>query len=145
MPPWWGRRKPSPTGLAQLKKEEGWRSTPYLDTRGVGTFGYGFTYLDRSDGDRIIERILRDTYIPLAQDYIGPGFENLSEPRQWVLIGMAYQMGAGIRSFKLTRKAILRGDYGKAADLMLESLWAKQTPNRAYRMSRQMRTGEWQS
>jgi lysozyme len=34
--------------------------------------------------------------------------------------------------------------YTIAADYMLQSKWAKQTPNRANRHAEQMRTGVWQ-
>jgi lysozyme len=39
---------------------------------------------------------------------------------------------------------IQSGRYSDAAKGMLSSLWAKQTPARAKRMSEQMRTGVWQ-
>jgi len=35
--------------------------------------------------------------------------------------------------------------FANAAALMLQSLWAKQTPARANRMARQMESGEWQT
>ena len=41
-------------------------------------------------------------------------------------------------------KMIEEGDYEGASKGMLNSLWAKQTPARANRMSKQMKTGEWQ-
>ena len=58
---------------------------------------------------------------------------------------MAFQMGVdGLLGFKNTLAMIQSGRYSDAAKGMLSSLWAKQTPARAKRMSEQMRTGVWQ-
>ena len=57
---------------------------------------------------------------------------------------MAFQMGiAGLMGFRNTLATIERGDYQRAGDEMLMSKWATQTPNRAKRLSEQMKTGEW--
>jgi lysozyme len=57
---------------------------------------------------------------------------------------MAFQMGVdGLLKFKNTLELIKNGKYKEASDAMLDSLWAKQTPNRASRLSAQMKTGEW--
>jgi lysozyme len=58
---------------------------------------------------------------------------------------MSFEMGVdGLMGFKNTLKMIEQGDYEAAAENMLNSLWAKQTPARANRMAEQMRTGQWQ-
>jgi len=70
----------------------------------------------------------------------------LCVPRQAVLVNMAFQMGIqGVQKFKKTLSLVEMGDYDGAADGMLKSLWAKQTPNRAAEMAQQMRSGQWQS
>lgn len=72
----------------------------------------------------------------------------LDKSRQNVLINMAFNMGTGtvkpqkgLRSFKRTLAAIKAGEYEKAADMMLQSKWAKQVGDRAVELSRQMRNG----
>jgi len=50
----------------------------------------------------------------------------------------------GLLGFKNTLELIRTGSYEKAAEGMLSSLWAKQTPARAKRLAVQMRTGVWQ-
>lgn len=61
------------------------------------------------------------------------------------LLNMAFQMGVdGLLGFKNTLELIRTGSYEKAAEGMLSSLWAKQTPARAKRLAVQMRTGVWQ-
>jgi type II secretory pathway component PulF len=44
---------------------------------------------------------------------------------------------------KVYTAMVQAGDYESAAKGMLQSLWARQTPERAARMAKQMRTGEW--
>ena len=49
----------------------------------------------------------------------------------------------GLLGFKNTLEAVRTGQYDRAADGMFQSMWAKQTPERAKRMSEQMRTDQW--
>jgi lysozyme len=57
---------------------------------------------------------------------------------------MAFQMGTdGLLGFKNTLALIRDGKYTEAADAMLASKWATQTPARAKRLSDQMRSGQW--
>ncbi len=53
-----------------------------------------------------------------------------------ILIAMAYQLGiSGLKGFKKMLSAFRAGDYALASREMLNSRWAKQTPNRAKRAS----------
>ena len=57
-----------------------------------------------------------------------------------VVSAMCFQMGRrGVLKFKKMIQAINDCNYDKAADEMLDSLWAKQTPERAKRMASLMR------
>ncbi len=61
-----------------------------------------------------------------------------SQPKQVqsIVIEMAYQMGvSGMLGFKNTLKLIENREYLKASNNMLKSRWAKQTPNRAKKLS----------
>lgn len=135
----------------QLYQEEGSRSHVYQDSEGWWTIGIG-RLVDRRRGGKglTIEEqlyLLRNDIAELdaALDAKIPWWKTLTEPRQSVLLCMAFQMGVpGLLSFRQTLKAVQRGDYELAAQNMLVSLWAQQTPWRAKRMSKQMRTGEWQ-
>ena len=52
---------------------------------------------------------------------------------------MIFQLGkTGVSKFKNMWKALSGLDYSTAASEMLDSRWAKQTPNRAQAMSAQM-------
>ena len=60
-----------------------------------------------------------------------------------VIINMVYQIGeGGVSKFKKMWKALDREDYGEASFQMLDSLWAKQTPNRANKLAAKMRSAK---
>lgn len=134
----------------QLRRDEGEVLHAYEDHLGYLTIGIG-RLIDRRKGGGIsqeesaylfgndLNRILADVKQRI------PWFDRLDEARQGVLVNMAFQMGVeGLLGFKNTLSMIERGDYDAAADGMLNSLWARQTPARARRLAIQMRTGQWQ-
>jgi lysozyme len=135
----------------QIKRHEGFVSNAYKDSLGYLTIGYG-RLIDKAKNGGITEP---EAEYLLANDVNGvyealnrsiPSFKRLNEARQGVLLNMAFQMGVhGLMQFKSTLNLIELGDYNAAADNMLKSLWASQTPNRAQEMATQMRTGQWQS
>jgi lysozyme len=80
-----------------------------------------------------------------CSDHFAPWFAALLEPRQAVLIGMAFQMGPSrLLGFGPTLDLIRDERYATAADHIRQSLWAKQTPGRANRLAYQMESGAWQ-
>jgi lysozyme len=50
----------------------------------------------------------------------------------------------GLLKFVNTLAYVRYGKYEEAAEGMLASKWARQTPERAARMAEQMRSGQWQ-
>jgi len=73
-----------------------------------------------------------------------PDTPDYANPRTCVLISMAFQMGVdGLADFVNTLRHIANADWFQAETNMLKSKWASQTPNRARRHARQMRSGEW--
>lgn len=136
--------------IRQLRDEEGEVLNAYQDHLGYWTIGIG-RLIDKRKGGGITKEeseylLSNDISKVNAQlDANIPWWRNLDEPRQAVLQGMAFQMGiTNLLGFKNTLKMIEAGDYEAAGKGMLNSLWAKQTPGRANRMSKQMKTGEWQ-
>lgn len=136
--------------IDQLKREEGVRTAAYQDHLGFWTIGVGRLIDARKGGglseDEIDYLLANDVKrCTAALRARLPWFDGLNEPRQAVLVGMAFQMGVdGLMSFKQTLAAVRDEHYADAGVRMLQSLWAKQTPERARRMARQMETGEWQ-
>jgi lysozyme len=135
---------------SQLLREEGAESCAYQDSLGYWTIGVGRLIDSRKGGglsnDEINYLLDNDIKAKTHEVLLAlPWMPRLSEPRQAVLIGMAFQMGLkGLLQFKRTLGSIEDGHYGEAAAGMLDSTWAKQTPARAARLAKQMETGEWQ-
>lgn len=134
----------------QLRADEGVKPQAYQDHLGYWTIGVGrlidprkpgsglrgheIDYLLRADIDDRIEQLTRRL----------PWFQDLDDARKGVLLNMSFQLGVdGLLGFKNTLGMIEAGKYQAAAEGMLNSLWAKQTPARAKRMAEQMKTGQW--
>lgn len=133
----------------QLLREEGAESCAYQDSLGYWTIGVGRLIDSRKGGglsNEEIDFLLENDIKTKTREVLLalPWMPRLSEPRQAVLIGMAFQMGiGGLLKFKRALGSIEDGQYAEAAVEMLESKWGNQTPERAYRMAQQMETGEW--
>ena len=56
---------------------------------------------------------------------------------------MFYQLHYKLFKFKKTLAYVERGDFVSASEEMLDSLWAKQTPNRAKELSERMSKVKW--
>lgn len=135
---------------AQLRRDEGWRPLAYQDSMGLLTIGVGRLIDSRKPGAGLrpdeIDYLLRNDITDRVQALTKalPWFGALDEARQGVLINMAFQMGTvGLLAFRQTLALVRDGKYAEAADQMLKSKWAEQTPARAKRLSEQMKIGEW--
>ena len=124
--------------LNQIKKHEGFRSTVYECTEGYDTIGYGFAIKDLYLSKGIAELILREKLNNLILN-IGKKFEwfdNAPDPIKDAVTDMCYQMGvSGFSKFKKTIYYLETEQYEEASTECLDSLWAKQTPNRAKEVS----------
>ena len=133
----------------QLKRDEGVVRHAYTDSLGFTTIGVGRLIDMRRGGglspDEIDYLLDNDIKEKTAQVLAAlPWASKLNEPRFAVLVNMAFQMGiGGLLRFHRTLGSIEDGQYFEAAVEMLESTWAKQTPERANRLATQMKTGEW--
>lgn len=135
---------------SQLIAEEGRRNAAYLDTLGIPTIGVGHTgpevHLGLTWTDAQIDHALdSDIAAKTAQVLAAlPWFSHLTEPRQAVILQMAFQLGTkGLLGFPNTLAAVHDGRWMDAAAGMLASKWFQQTPNRVNRLARQMATGQW--
>ena len=137
----------------QLKSDEGYRSNVYEDTLGKSTIGYGHRVLSTddmpiySDGgfdgkeiakeakitfDKLLDKdmaiAIADAKSLIGEDHppeILEGFSN-----------MAFQLGkTKLSKFKKTIEFINNNNYMEASIEILDSNWAKQTYNRANRIS----------
>lgn len=67
-------------------------------------------------------------------------YDQLPSQAKLVLVNMAFMGGGTLGKFNDFRAALMRKDYNKAADEMLDSLWAKQVGNRAKELANIMRS-----
>lgn len=131
-------------------RDEGDQPSVYQDNLGYWTLGIGFLVDARKGG--VLPPEVRDFWfnyiIGDREDALRaalPWFATLDEARQGVLLNMAYQLGSeGVLKFTDTLAKVRDGRYADAANAMLQSDWAKQTPKRAKRLSDQMESGQWQ-
>ena len=124
--------------LDSIKHHEGFVEHVYDDSLGIPTIGYGFAIKDLVLEEDLCDEILLRKLRILGKSVIGkfPFFDSLPSDCKTVLMEMCYQLGVtGVSKFKKALKAMEDGDWEKAADEMLDSKWAKQTPNRAKEMS----------
>jgi lysozyme len=136
--------------MKQLRRDEGEILTGYQDHLGFLTIGVG-RLIDKRKGGGITPDesayLLNNDIDKRQADLLRtiPWVATLDPVRFGALMNMAFQMGVdGLLGFKNTLALIREGDYATAADNMLQSLWAQQTPERAKRISDQIRTGIWQ-
>jgi lysozyme len=137
--------------IRQLRADEGEKACAYQDSLGFWTIGVGrlvdarkpggglrpeeITFLLQNDVDDRIDALTRSL----------SWFQNLDDVRKGVLLNMAFQLGMqGLLAFHATLELVRQGRYAEASSEMLDSAWAKQTPERAQRLSKQMLTGQWQ-
>jgi len=124
--------------LENIKKSEGFRPRVYQCTEGHDTIGYGFAikdlHLDEDISTMILERKIAKL-VKRVGDRL-PYLYTVPIEVHDVLVEMAYQMGvSGLLKFKKTLMYIETKDYKDASVEMLDSRWAKQTPNRAKKLS----------
>ena len=130
------------TLIKKIKKHEGFRSTVYECTEGYETIGYGFAIkdlkLDEDIAEMILVRKIADLVARIKETF--PWTKDAPEAIQDVVVDMCYQLGInGFSKFKKTIYLLETEQYDEASIEMLDSLWAKQTPNRAKELSEQLR------
>lgn len=114
----------------RIKKHEGFRSRPYFDSLGVGTIGYGTTWITEEEADMLLRNRLKSC-ISAVDSYIDELSVSIDEVRRAILYEMCYQLGIdGVKRFRKMWEALADMDYEKASREMKSSRWHKQTPAR---------------
>lgn len=145
-----------------LRREEGLKLFVYDDAtgkpimcgstvKGNPTIGFGRSLSTHGISEDEAQQLLANDEARVRAEVTAalPWFVHLDEVRQAVLLAMAFQMGTGTSAgrglgflgFRHTLQAVQAADYIQAAEYMLDSPWAKQTPERAERLAELMRTG----
>ena len=112
----------------QLKVDEGVVYEVYKDHLGYPTFGIG--HLVREDVEIVIgdcKKLYRN-------------FDKLPEEVQQIVANMMFNMGlTRLSKFKGMKAAVMKKNWQKAADEMVDSRWYRQVPKRADRLVERMR------
>ena len=111
----------------------------YQDSLGKDTLGYGtLRPITKEEASLLLEYRLNKMISELiAKESF---YTNLPETKAEIVAEMVYQMGVGgVLKFKKMWKALKIKDYEEASLQMLDSTWAKQTPNRAIELAKRMR------
>lgn len=144
--------------IQMLNYEEGYKDRPYIDTEGYPTVAcgivigpknaplvnYQFT-VPKTVGDIWMQKMLNDKIQQMnTRPTLVAALKQCNPPRADVLYCMVYQLGVdGLAAFKNTLVMISNGNFDGAAEGMLSSLWARQTPQRAKRLAQVMRSGTY--
>ena len=135
------------TLIEKIKENEGLKDHRYEDSLGRLTVGYGFLLaaltadelalnggkyepMSKETADKILELKLKKLTAAVFAtfDWLKEKPKNVQE----VVIEMAYQLGVSkVKKFVTTMHHIRVGEYRAAYQSGMNSLWAKQTPNRA--------------
>ena len=135
--------------LKSVRDHEGYRNKVYLDTLGKRTVGVGhlcvedFWEDDKEYDEEFLMEILEkdlENAISGAEDLLGESM--VHDQCKEIIVEMVFQLGkTGVSKFRNMWSALKEKtppDYKTAAAEMLDSRWAKQTPNRASKMSELM-------
>ncbi|CAH0149635.1 hypothetical protein SRABI106_00415 [Rahnella aquatilis] len=153
-----------------LRFDEGLKLELYKDTEGYWTIGVGslITKLQSKIEaikimDKILSRSTNGKITPQESEILfNKGIQNalrgiqsttlsethkmMDEPRRMALMNMVYQLGiAGVLGFRKMINHLNAGNYRAASLEALNSKWARQTPNRARRVTAVMSTGTFNS
>ena len=137
--------------MESVKKPEGYRNKVYLDTLGKRTVGVGHLCVEDfwEDDKEYEEKFLMEILADDLQNAIKGARElkeehsctDIDEIAQEILVEMVFQLGKnGVSKFRNMWKALAEKNYIGASFEMLDSKWAKQTPNRAKSMAELMKS-----
>ena len=127
--------------IKKIKEHEGYRASVYQCTEGFDTIGYGSAIKDLQLSEEICDIILAEKLAKLQFDISNKfdWFDDSPELVKDVVTNMCYQLGlSGFSKFKQTIYYLETEQYEEASVECLDSLWAKQTPNRAKELSEQL-------
>ena len=135
--------------VESVKKHEGFRDVVYRDTLNKRTVGFGHLCVEDhwEDGKKYDKKYLEDILKEDLQYAINQGEGickdlKISDDAKFLIIEMIFQLGsAGVQKFRRMWSALAEDppNYFEAHVQMLDSKWAKQTPERAKEMSGHMR------
>ena len=134
--------------LKSVKQHEGYKDHVYLDTRNKRTVGVGHLCVEdhwedhKEYSEEMLMKVLKDDLKNAIRgaEELCSDCPVLEDQAKEIIVEMVFQLGkTGVSKFRNMWKALKVPDYPTAAKEMLDSRWAKQTPNRAKEMSDHMK------
>lgn len=130
-----------------LKRDEGFISHAYQDSRGYLTIGYGRLIdknlgggITKDEADLLLTNDIAGTIFELQDNF--EWFKGLSPNRKIAIINMVFNLGMPrFKGFKKMIKAIEQGHYLRASTEALDSKWAKQVGERATHIAKIINEG----
>ena len=120
--------------IERIGVNEGFRSKPYQCSEDVWTIGHGLTWLTKEESLHILTGRISQLHLKLLDDL--DWYKDMPPEVQGVLIEMVFQIGfSGVMKFRKMIANMQEKNWKAAAEEMLDSLWAKQTPGRANRLA----------
>ena len=124
--------------IERLKVNEGFRSSVYQCSLGFDTIGYGFAIKDleltEKEAEYLLANRVSQKHLHLLDNL--DWYSDMPPEVQGVILEMVYQLGfSGFKKFKKAISNMKDKNWKEAATEMLDSRWAKQTPNRANQLA----------
>lgn len=124
--------------MSTLEVDEGFRAKVYKDTVGKQTIGFGWNIDDvpisKAAASFILGEHVNDALRDLDRNL--PWWREMPEDARQALANMTVNMGLPrVLKFRKMIDALEGGDYDRAADEALDSLWATQVGARADRIA----------
>ncbi|OON40608.1 lysozyme [Izhakiella australiensis] len=144
--------------IAILAYEEGYKEQPYCDSEGYPTVACGIRIGPRNAAislytfsvphevgmlwmQQLVDGLQSEM---LTRAVINAALQQCNEARNDILTSMAYQLGIyGLSAFTQTLTRIAAGDFVGAAQSVIKSQWARQTPARATRHAQVIASGTY--
>ena len=131
--------------LGLTEKNEGYREFMYECTAGKKTIAIGLNLeagISLEEARVILKMRMDKIYDQFMNKF--DWFYGLNDARQAALCDMAYQLGfVGVCKFVKSLKLVEQGNYQAASIEFLNSKWARQTSERAVRITRMIASGEF--
>ena len=126
------------TLIDRLKVNQGFRSKVYKCTEGYDTIGYGFAIKDleltEEEASLLLANRVAKKHLEISKR--SDWYDDLPPEIKNVVIECCYQLGiTGWSKFKKAIANMIDKNWKGAAEEMLDSRWAKQTPNRANQLA----------
>jgi lysozyme len=126
-----------------IKKNEAFKSHPYLDTVGKLTIGWGRNIDDNGISKEEADFLFDNDFARCQRELAPfPWYVNAPQNVQYALMNMCFNLGiARLLGFRNMIMALTAKDYTKAAMEALDSKWANQVGDRAKQVALMMRQG----